>query len=256
LEISKEAMMYQPGITQIASLLLVAGFAGAAAAGEARMIPSTSGTIQSIDPQSRVVVLENGNRFTVSEGTDFSSLRRGSEIVVIGGEDNSDRIVVNVQGRDSRATLVTDVSVPRVGTTMNSDRVVVVNSEPMGSNRAFVSSVVAPSRSVVIVATEQSPVNSTVTPSTVTLSTVTLSTVTLAPSAQASSGNVVRTTAVSLINSAPPRGNIVNPSNNVVRRSALALINRAPPRSSNVGVASPGNAGAVVSEPSVSSGGP
>src|SRR5262245_64564997 len=112
-------MMYRPSVAQLSSLLLVAGFAGAAAAEEVRMIPSTSGTIQSIDPQSRVVVLENGSSFTVSEGTDFSTLRSGSGIVVIGGEENADRIVVNVQGRDGSATIVTDGGVPGGGTTTN-----------------------------------------------------------------------------------------------------------------------------------------
>jgi Cu/Ag efflux protein CusF len=73
-------------VTAIAML----GLAGAASADEA------SGKIQSVDPGSRTITLDDGNAYIVSEGVAIDSLQPGSEVTVSFEEQNGQRVASGV----------------------------------------------------------------------------------------------------------------------------------------------------------------
>jgi hypothetical protein len=62
------------------SALLVVGAAGGVLAQEQIEEPAISGTIQSVDPTSRTVVLDNGQSYTMGESADMSALEQGAEV--------------------------------------------------------------------------------------------------------------------------------------------------------------------------------
>ena len=73
-------------ITAIAML----GFAGAASADEA------SGKIESVDPGSRTIMLDDGNTYTVSEGVAIEGLQPGTEVTVSFEEQDGQRVASEV----------------------------------------------------------------------------------------------------------------------------------------------------------------
>lgn len=62
------------------SALLAVGAAGGALAQEQIEEPAISGTIQSVDPTSRTVVLDNGQSYTMGESADMTTLEQGAEV--------------------------------------------------------------------------------------------------------------------------------------------------------------------------------
>jgi hypothetical protein len=62
------------------SALLAVGAAGGALAQEQIEEPAISGTIQSVDPTSRTVVLDNGQSYTMGESANMESLQQGDEV--------------------------------------------------------------------------------------------------------------------------------------------------------------------------------
>ncbi len=64
------------GVAMLAALAML-GFAGAASAEEAK------GKIQSVDPATGTVMLEDGTLFTVGEGVAIEGLQPGTEVTVM-----------------------------------------------------------------------------------------------------------------------------------------------------------------------------
>lgn len=62
------------------SALLAVGAAGGVLAQEQIEEPAISGTIQSVDPTSRSVVLDNGQSYTMGESADMSALEEGAQV--------------------------------------------------------------------------------------------------------------------------------------------------------------------------------
>lgn len=74
----------------VATALALLGMAGAASADEA------SGTIQSVDPDARTIVLEDGSTFTVGEAVDLESLSPGTEVTVSYEEQDGTKTATEV----------------------------------------------------------------------------------------------------------------------------------------------------------------
>ena len=72
------------------STVALLGFAGSALAEEA------SGTITSVDPASRMIQLDDGSSFTVSEGVAIESLQPGTEVTVSYEEQNGENVATEV----------------------------------------------------------------------------------------------------------------------------------------------------------------
>jgi hypothetical protein len=72
------------------STVALLGFAGSALAEEA------SGTITSVDPASRMIQLEDGTSFIVSEGVAIESLQPGTEVTVSYEEQNGENVATEV----------------------------------------------------------------------------------------------------------------------------------------------------------------
>jgi Protein of unknown function (DUF1344) len=62
------------------SALLAVGSAGAVLAQEQIAPPAISGTIESVDPATRSVVLDDGQTYMLGESTDVGSLQAGSRV--------------------------------------------------------------------------------------------------------------------------------------------------------------------------------
>ncbi len=62
------------------SALLAVGSAGAALAQEQIEAPAISGTVQSVDPVTRSVVLDDGQTYVLGESADIGSLQTGSRV--------------------------------------------------------------------------------------------------------------------------------------------------------------------------------
>jgi hypothetical protein len=72
------------------STAVLLGFAGSALAEEA------SGKITSVDPASRMIQLEDGTSFTVSEGVAIESLQPGTEVTVSYEEQDGKNVATEV----------------------------------------------------------------------------------------------------------------------------------------------------------------
>jgi len=72
------------------STVALLGFAGSALAEEA------SGKISTVDPTSRMIQLEDGTSFTVSEGVAIESLQPGTEVTVSYEEQNGENVATEV----------------------------------------------------------------------------------------------------------------------------------------------------------------
>lgn len=66
------------------------GTAGVASAEEA------TGTIEGVDLQSRMIVLDDGSVYSVNEGIALETLRPGSEVTVSYEESNGQKLVNNL----------------------------------------------------------------------------------------------------------------------------------------------------------------
>ena len=75
------------GVLVAAALI---GTAGAASAEEA------TGTVEGVDLQSRMIVLDDGTVFAVSEGIALETLRPGSEVTVSYEETDGQKLVNNL----------------------------------------------------------------------------------------------------------------------------------------------------------------
>ena len=73
------------------SLLLSAGVAGGALAAEAK------GKLQSIDQAKHVLILDNGQHFTLGEGVSTNGLRPGSEVTVSYQEKGGQRVATGIK---------------------------------------------------------------------------------------------------------------------------------------------------------------
>jgi hypothetical protein len=62
------------------SAILAAGSAGAAFAQEQIAPPAISGTVQSVDPATRSVVLDDGQTYMLGEAADIGSLQTGARV--------------------------------------------------------------------------------------------------------------------------------------------------------------------------------
>lgn len=68
----------------------LAGTAGSASGEEA------SGTVEGIDLQSRMIVLDDGTVFAVTEGIALETLRPGSEVTVSYEESDGQKLISNL----------------------------------------------------------------------------------------------------------------------------------------------------------------
>ena len=62
------------------SALLATGFAGAVLAQDQVDLPAISGTVDSVDPTTRTVLLDNGQTYVLGESAEIGSLRPGSRV--------------------------------------------------------------------------------------------------------------------------------------------------------------------------------
>jgi hypothetical protein len=76
------------------SALLAVGSAGAAFAQEQIEAPAISGTVQSIDPATRSVVLDNGQTYMLGESAEIGSLQTGSRVDLSCNADGANCMVV------------------------------------------------------------------------------------------------------------------------------------------------------------------
>jgi Protein of unknown function (DUF1344) len=76
------------------SALLAVGSAGAAVAQEQIEPPAISGTVQSVDPATRSVVLDNGQTYVLGDSADVGSLQEGSRVDLSCDTDGANCMVV------------------------------------------------------------------------------------------------------------------------------------------------------------------
>lgn len=72
------------------STVALIGLSGAALAEE------SSGKIEAMDPQSRTIILDDGNTYMVSEGVALEALRPGSEVTVSFEERGGQKVVTEI----------------------------------------------------------------------------------------------------------------------------------------------------------------
>ena len=73
------------------STIAVLSLSGAALAEE------SSGKIEAMDPQSRTIILDDGNTYTVSQDVALESLRPGSEVTVSFEEQGGQKVVTEIE---------------------------------------------------------------------------------------------------------------------------------------------------------------
>ena len=80
--------------------LLAVGSAGAAVAQEQIETPAINGTVQSVDPATRSVVLDDGQTYMLSESADVGSLQAGSKVDLSCGTNGANCMVVGSDMQD------------------------------------------------------------------------------------------------------------------------------------------------------------
>ncbi len=80
-------------MNKLLGVLVAAAFIGTAGIASAE---EASGTVEGVDLQSRMIVLDDGTVFAVSEGIALETLRPGSEVTVSYEETDGQKMVNNL----------------------------------------------------------------------------------------------------------------------------------------------------------------
>ena len=80
-------------MNKLLGVLVAAAFIGTAGIASAE---EATGTVEGVDLQSRMIVLDDGTVFAVSEGIALETLRPGSEVTVSYEETDGQKLVNNL----------------------------------------------------------------------------------------------------------------------------------------------------------------
>jgi hypothetical protein len=78
----------------VLSVLLAAGAAGPAFAQDSTTRPGVTGTVESVDPGTRMVVLDGGRTYHMRKDADVSALSRGASIAMACDPDGANCMVI------------------------------------------------------------------------------------------------------------------------------------------------------------------